>query len=806
MPFVEGESLRDRLDREQQLPVDEALGIAREVADALDYAHRHGVIHRDIKPENILLHDGRALVADFGIALAVSRSEGGTRLTETGMSLGTPHYMSPEQAMGEREITAKSDVYALGCILYEMLTGEPPFAGPTAQAVIARVLTEEPRSLTLQRRTVPPHVEAAVRTALSKLPADRFAGAAQFSEALVNPAVATAAAPAGPATAPSVAPRSRRLVITGVLAALGGVAVGALLLSLLRTTPSAGVLRYGLALPAAQEPNAEWRAIPSEDGSRIAYVGPAADGTQLWVKDRDSYQATPLAGTQDVTNFTFSPDGEWLAFVAGQQLKKLPVAGGAAITLADTVSANPGLAWLDDGTIVFVRFGGTSLSRVSSVGGPSTMVVADSTFLAFPTPLPDGRGVLFARCAAACAVQALDLQSGVVSRVVSDAVFGQLTATGHVVYVRPDGGMFAVPFDQGALETTGPSVPVMDSVSIVNDFYPLIALSSSGTLVMRVGASLSLLQRYEMIWVDRDGRETPIDSTWRSRFTTFGDNVGWALSPDGTRLAVGLSTDGGDDIWVKQLPRGPVSRVSYDSAAEYRPRWTADGRSLLFGSNRAGEGTGGLYQRPADGTGADSLVLRAATGVFEGVWSPDKRWLLFRTGGTVGQVGGRDIVGIRPGIDSTPVPLVASPYDEQAIALSPDGSLLAYESDETGRTEVFLRPFPNTQSAKWQVSNGGGVAPLWSKDGRELFYVSGNRDMMAVSVRSGAEPDIGEPQALFQLPEDLYFSFQEFYTPHDVGPDGRFVMARNVTPRSTIDAPLIVTENWYEELKARVEQ
>ncbi len=292
MPFVEGESLRDRLDREQQLPVDEALGIAREVADALDYAHRHGVIHRDIKPENILLHDGRALVADFGIALAVSRSEGGTRLTETGMSLGTPHYMSPEQAMGEREITAKSDVYALGCILYEMLTGEPPFAGPTAQAVIARVLTEEPRSLTLQRRTVPPHVEAAVRTALSKLPADRFASAAQFSEALVNPAVATAAAPAVLATAPSVAPRSHRLVATGVLAALGGVAVGALLLSLLRTTPSAGVLRYGLALPAAQEPNAEWRAIPSEDGSRIAYVGPAADGTQLWVKDRDSYQPT----------------------------------------------------------------------------------------------------------------------------------------------------------------------------------------------------------------------------------------------------------------------------------------------------------------------------------------------------------------------------------------------------------------------------------------------------------------------------------------------------------------------------------
>jgi serine/threonine-protein kinase len=188
MPFVEGESLRARLHREKQLPVDEAVRIAREVADALDYAHRHGVIHRDIKPENILLHDGRALVADFGIALAAARSEGGSRMTETGMSLGTPHYMSPEQAMGEREITARSDVYALGCVLYEMLTGEPPFTGPTAQAIIARVMTEEPRSLTLQRKTVPPHVDAAVAIALSKLPADRFASAAQFGEALSRPA------------------------------------------------------------------------------------------------------------------------------------------------------------------------------------------------------------------------------------------------------------------------------------------------------------------------------------------------------------------------------------------------------------------------------------------------------------------------------------------------------------------------------------------------------------------------------------------------------------------------------------------
>ncbi len=803
MPYVEGESLRDRLDRERQLPVEDAIRIAHEVADALDYAHRHGVIHRDIKPENILLHDGRVMVADFGIALAVSRSDGGTRLTETGMSLGTPHYMSPEQAMGEREITAKSDVYALGCVLYEMLTGEPPFAGPTAQAIIARVLTEEPRSLTIQRRTIPPHVEAAVRTALAKLPADRFGGAAELSAALADQEYAGAGAETrAVADRPAPSPSRRRIATAATLAALAGVALGATLLSVLRETPTVSVTRYGLALPASQAPEPEFAAIPSPDGSRIAYVGPSDEGMQLWVKERNSFEAKPLAGTQGVISFTFSPDGLWLAFVAGQQLRKLPVAGGAAITLTDTVSATRGLAWLDDGSIVIVRPGGVSLHRVPDVGGTSEVVLVDSAALVFPTPLPDGRGVLVTRCLAGeCGVAVLDLRSGALTDLLAGANYAQFIPTGHILYVRPDGGMFAVPFDLGAMETSGPSVPVMDSVSVVDGLYPLMAVSSSGVLLVRKGAALSLLRQYEMVWVDREGRETAIDSTWKSRFTGFGANIGWALSPDGTRLAVGLSTDAGDDIWVKQLPRGPVSRVSYDGASEYRPRWMPDGRSVMFGSNRAGEGTGGLYARLADGTGADSLILRAATGIFEGAWSPDGEWLVFRTGGTVSQVGGRDIVGIRPGVDTVPVPIVATPYDEEAIALSPDGRWIAYESNETGRTEVFIRPFPNTDAGKWQVSNGGGMAPLWGRDGRELFYVNGNRDMTAVTVRPGSTPQLGEPTSLFHIRDELYFTFQEFYTPHDVARDGRFVMARSLTPRSTIEAPLIVVENWFEELK-----
>jgi serine/threonine-protein kinase len=810
MPFIEGESLRDRLNREKQLPIQDAVRIATEVAGALDYAHRRGVIHRDIKPENILLHDGRALVADFGIALAASKA-GGSRMTETGMSLGTPLYMSPEQAMGEREITARSDVYALGCVLYEMLVGEPPFTGPTAQAIVAKVVTEEPRALQPKRHTIPNNVEAATLTALEKLPADRFASAAEFAAALGEASYGTARITAAMAAAARTGvQRGRQRHLPILLAALGGLALGAALLTVLRSSTPAPVTRYGLSLPPEEEPIPELRAVPSPDGSQIAYVGPGSHGTQIWIKQRDRYEATPLPGTAAVTNFTWSPDGLWIAFTQGTQLKKLPIHGGAAIPLAENVSATPGIAWLDDGSIVYIRAGGRGLSRVAETGGPSASVLSDSAGLAvaLPMPLPGGRGVLFTRCQGTCSqadLWALDLTTGKARQVVPGALLGQYLKTGQLLYLQPDGALFAAPFNLRSLEIRGPAVSVLDSVTVLGGLYPLFSLSSSGTLVMRSGAGPSL-QRFSMVWVDRAGRETPVDSGWTLRFTEFGANIGWSLSPDGRRLAIGLSTDAGDDIWVKQLPQGPLSRVSYDSASEWRPRWMPGGRSIMFGSNRLGAGAGGLYSRPADGTGSDSLILRDSQGVFEGAWSPDGHWLLYRTGGTVGQAGGRNIVGIRPGIDSTPVPVVVSPYDEEAIAISPDGHWLAYESNETGQTEVYVRPFPNTNTGKWQISNGGGVAPLWARTGRELFYVSAKRDMMVAPVGPGAEAKIGTPQVLFHLQDDLYMTPTEFYTPFDVAPDGRFIMARIQTAGATFSAPLIVVDNWFEELQQRLRQ
>ncbi|HLG05346.1 MAG TPA: protein kinase [Gemmatimonadales bacterium] len=810
MPYVEGESLRERLTREHQLSVDDAVRIAREVADALDYAHRHGVVHRDIKPENILLHDGRVQVADFGIALAVSSAGGGTRMTETGMSLGTPHYMAPEQAMGEREITPKADIYALGCVLYEMLAGEPPFTGPTAQAIIARVMTEEPRSLTIQRRTIPVPLEAVVRRALEKLPADRFASAARFSEALEHPETM----PAPPVAAPEAGGGAKRrsplaglgLPMTAVAVAAVGVAVWALS----RPGPELPVSRYALWLPESQAPQPGLLFQVAPDGSRLVYARAGAEGTQLWVKERNRPDATPLPGTTGAGLFAVSPDGQWIAFTQAQQVKKISVLGGAVTTLADSAAMTlPGLAWLDDGSIVFTRAGARELRRVSEVGGQaSTVWRSDSVAGLLAAPLPGGRGVLFTgcregRCGINQDIWVLDLRSGDSRRLIPGAGRAQYLPTGQVLYVRPDGAMFVVGFDLSGLATRGSPVPILDSVAVVNNVFSMFSASDEGTLVVRQG-SIAATGRYQMAWVDRAGRQTPIDTSWTFRHQAFGANAGWALSPDGSRLAIGLNTDAGDDIWVKQLPDGPLSRVSFDSASEYRPRWSPDGRKVGFGSFRATSND--WYQRNADGTGRDETVLDLPQAMFEGLWSRDGTWLVVRTGGTLGLVGGRDIYALRPGVDSAPRPIVVTPeFDEAAIALSPDGKWLAYESNETGRTEVFIRPFPDADRGKVQVSNNGGVAPLWARNGREFFYVNANREMVAVPVGPGTNtPQLGERRTLFRLREELYLSAAENYTPYDISPDGnRFIMARRVGSGSAVPNPLIVTEHWFRELREK---
>jgi serine/threonine-protein kinase len=783
--------------------VDDAIRIAREVADALEYAHGHGVIHRDIKPENILLHGGHALVADFGIALAVSRSDGGTRMTETGMSLGTPHYMSPEQAMGEREITAKSDVYALGCVLYEMLSGEPPFAGPTAQAIIARVLTEEPRSLTLQRRTIPPHVEAAVQKALAKLPADRFGSAAQFSEALANPQFGGTVATAGSAGAAlrSAVPSFRRSAATLALATTTIVALA---------LAGWGWLR---ARAASRQPTT-WQYVSlgdsvtlvtdypamalSPDGAMLVFKDNRQNG-RLWIKRRGELDPAPIPGTERAQNPTFSPDGEWVAFVADGRLKKVRPTGGATVTLADSAAVGyGGAAWLDDGTIVYATGSLAGLRRVSAAGGSPAVALSDTNLsgggIGMPVPLPGARGVLFQLCSSGCvtmAIHVLDLRTGVQKLLLDDVPQAWYLPNGRLLYVRRDGVAVAAPFDLERLEITGEAVPVLEGVDIrALSGFALLTWSPSGSVVYVRGAGAS--SDYAVVRVDRAGAIAPIDTSWYGEFNSL------SLSRDGRRLAVGIGAGGGLNIWIKQLDRGPTTRLTFGNR-DRRPAWSPDGRLVAFIRDSAN--TSAVLARLADGSGPDRPLARIDRLVQEVAWSPDGNWVVVRTDNTMSGAG--DLVGVRTTGDSTAVPLVASDFTELHPAVSPDGRWLAYTSNESGVNEVYVRPFPDTQAARWQVSNGGGALPVWSPTARELFYLDAENRLVAAELQAG--PTFAVTGAA-PLLDASGFALDLFHQSYDVGPDGRtFVF---LSPRRlAVDARgirIVWVDGWFRDVEARV--
>jgi Tol biopolymer transport system component/tRNA A-37 threonylcarbamoyl transferase component Bud32 len=803
MPYIEGETLRDRINRETQLGIDEAVKITTEVADALDYAHRNNVIHRDIKPENILLHDGRPMVADFGIALAVSAAAGG-RMTETGLSLGTPHYMSPEQATAEKQITARSDVYSLGCVLYEMLAGEPPHSGGTAQQVIMKIITDRARSVTDLRKSVPRNVAGALGKALEKLPADRFDGAKAFAEALTNPAYTATSAAAGGA-----APIAAQPVVSWRRWAWPAAAAVLALLAAwgwFRPGPRPAVARYGLAFPAGQDlldiNNRTFGLAP--DGSWIVYDGPAETDNQLWIKRRDAYEATPVSGTSNNGGSApaVSPDGEWIVFTTEGQLRKVARGGGSTITVADSVDMTTrGVAWLEDGTIVY-RDDANLLRRVPDTGGNAEVIwvppQGEDIRPRLPVPLPDARGVLFGYCGGnTCrprSVWVVDLESGDAHEVVPDAMQAWYASTGYLVFVRGDGGVFAAPFDLGSLSVSGPPVPVLEGVQMGIGLYPDMALSPSGVLLMIGGSAVGAAGiPAEIVWVTRGGQVAQVDPEWQ--FLVPG-NFGAALSPDGGRLALAIMGEGDSDIWIKELDRGPLDRLTLDDANDRRPRWTPDGDMISFMSQRGPNQD--VWIRRADQTRPAELTLDLDEVISEALWSRDGTWLVVRTG----DEGNRDIWAQRIGTDSVPSRLLASDFDENAVSLSPDGRWLAYQSDETGDTEIYVRPFPDIASGKRTISVGGGLWPLWSHSGSELFYVDGEDRMTAAQLRFTDDVEVTERRVLFPASQ---FIFSGPYTAFDISPDDqRFIMARPVDASEAARAELILVENWFEELKAKV--
>ena len=501
MPYIAGETIREKLNRETQFGVEEAVRIAREIADALDYAHRHGVIHRDIKPENVLLHDGRAMVMDFGIALALSAAAGG-RMTETGLSLGTPHYMSPEQATAEKDLTPRSDLYSLASVLYEMLSGQPPHLGGSAQQIIMKILTDSPRPVSELRRSVPPNVSAAIAKALEKLPADRFDSAKAFSDALANASFTTAATAGWSAGAPAArGARSRRLA-PWALAALFAVALGwSLRRSPRGDDPGAVPMRFDLAAPSAtySAPGSGSAVFLTPDGRTLVYrtVGPSG-ANQLARRPMDDLTPVLIAGTEGVFQHALSPDGKWVAFLADSALKKIPISGGAVSVITSTSQRS--IAWGPNNEIILgaVAFETRGLTRVSAAGGALREVSRPDTANGesnqrWPRVLDDGKTVLYTSWPLNGALSKArlgigDLQSGKSTILDVSGTYPLGFVDGNLIYARPDGPIMAVPIDLRRRRVIGDPVVLIDAADIGSGGASQATLSTNSTLVYKTGS------------------------------------------------------------------------------------------------------------------------------------------------------------------------------------------------------------------------------------------------------------------------------------------------------------------------------
>jgi eukaryotic-like serine/threonine-protein kinase len=781
MPYVAGESLRDRLNREKQLPVDDALRIAREVADALQYAHQQGIVHRDIKPENILLHGGHAMVADFGIALAAARSDGGTRMTETGMSLGTPHYMAPEQAMGEREITPKADIYALGCVLYEMLTAEPPFIGATAQAIIARVMTETPRSLTLQRHTIPPHIDAVVRKALEKLPADRFASAQEFAAALGNVTFAGTAATPTVATR-SVGPSVRRSVVVPWAAVLVVAALG--LWGAFRPRPAEipPVIGFTFELPWAISDLGGSPIAVSPDGSRLVFSSQTLEDPQvrLYVRSLGGGASSVLATTENAAQPFFSPDGQWIGFWSNGALRKVSIAGGSVIPIGAVSGGVQGGTWGRDNVVVYAANG--RLLRTSAAGGTADTLLQDSVrTYRWPEFLPGGRTVLFTAFGdGPPRIQALDMRSGEVRDLGVTGMNPRYVGRGYLAYATAEGALSAVPFDARRVRVLGDPVVVVASIRLGSAAgIAKMGHSRNGVLVWLGGSAA----RRELVLVDASGRQqssgTAPDIYESPRF-----------SPDGRRIAVGIGDllGGRPDIWSLDIAQRTLSRVTFDSSSVY-PEWSADGAWIHYASSRRGDYD--LWRARADGSGVQESLVVAPHDQWEGVPSPDGRGLVFRTTDPTTR---RDVWWLPQGA-AQPVPVLTTPFEERGIGVSRDGRWLAYVSNETGVDEVYVRALPGP-GGRVQISAGGGREPRWAQGGRELLYRA--RDSVyAVEIIAGA--DGVRPGRRRALLRDIYrMGGAGNHAGWDVDPTGRrFVFVLDAGVAS--ERQLHVLANWFDQ-------
>jgi Tol biopolymer transport system component len=798
LELVEGQTLAERL-KEGPLPVDQTLELARQIASALEAAHEKGVIHRDLKPANIkITPEGTAKVLDFGLAKAFADESveisGDASLSPTltmaatraGVILGTAAYMSPEQARG-KHVDKRTDIWAFGCVLYEMLTGRQAFPGETVSDAIAMILEREADWEALPP-TTPLKVRELLQRCLRKDNRNRLHDIAdariETEEALANPAGAFDAV---------INQQGHKMFSSRWVPWIVAVAAAAgLIWNTVRDVPTgmSKPIRASLELPAAVQVEVDSHPLAfSPDGNRLVVTVERDGRTQLYMRELTRGDFVPMPGTEGAHYPFFSPDGEWVGFTDFDdfRMKRVAVAGGEPIVICDKVDPGRG-SWGSDDIIIFTRTWRGGLWRVPASGGApepidSSGSVEGTWFDVWPQALPDRSVVLYTRVVGgsldAARVMALSLETGERKTLVDGASFGRYAPSGHLLYVR-ETTLFAQPFDIGRLESTGPPVPVLDDVGVfVGIAMAHFTFSLDGTLAY-LPQSLVAPPR-QLVWVDRDGTE-------RAATEQLGGYLEPSLSPDGRRLALLSGAFPSGDVWIHDFVRDTRTRLTLETEFQGGPIWTPDGQRVIY--YRA-DPTYTLSWSPTDGSQPSELLYRGELDMVPTSVSPDGTRLAFHVIGHPDT--GFDIWQIPLQGEREPTPLVRTTFAEWGAMFSRDGHWLAFSSNESGRSEVYVQAFPDSQG-KIRISNDGGASPVWSRDGTELFYRSGSKTM-AVDVETDPTFTAGKPRLLFTG----RYRDQAYYRDYDVAPDGRFLMIK--TPPELAARQVNVVLNWFEELE-----
>ena len=802
MELIEGESLAARIEK-GPIPLDQSLKLAAQIADALDRAHRAGVTHRDVKPHNIMLTRDGVKVLDFGLAKSVAKPGPSEEtltavLTTEGTVMGTPQYMAPEQFAG-KEADARSDIWAFGAVLYEMVTGGKAFHGTNYQSLVGAILAMDPAPMAVKPFT-PAWLERLVRRCLAKDPDDRYQSMRDLAIDLKSP-------PAESAASPTKVSRWPWIAAAGAFA-LAFIVAGVLLYSATRPVPPRPLMRLNVDLedstPLARVASGGARGnmlALSPDGTRLALTLRGADGkVRLHTRQLNQSQVTPLAGTENAYSPFFSPAGDWIGFFAEGKLKKIAVEGGAAVTLCDAPSGR-GASWGDDGNIIAALDGTGVLSRVPSGGGtpvPVTKFNSGEVTHRWPQVLPGSQVVLFISDTQPAGVhddaniEVISLKTGerktiqrggFSARYLADAASSN--GTGHMIYLH-ETTLFAVPFDLGRLAATGAPAPILEDVSSTPAAGGDFAFAQNGSFVYLSGKG-SQIAGHSISWVDSaGGAPSGASKATQLLHAPLGQYNTPRFSPDGKRLVFSMGNGKGSDIWVKDLDRDTPSRLSFLPGLNRWPVWTPDGKNIVFQSSNAA--APGLYGIRSDGSGEAKRLTEGKPLEFPYSFSPDgKRLALFHPGNG----GSQDIftmpVEVDPGRGALGVRLgkaelfLGTPFLEADPAFSPDGRWLAYTSDESGTREVYVRPFPGP-GGRWQVSTGGGRIPVWSWGapgaGRELLFETLDEHVMAVSytvsyTAGGDTFAAGTPRVW----TETRLRATPFFSNYDLAPDGKRLAA-----------------------------